>query len=110
MRPHRHAEGRPHRGARHHRNLLARFAGITVRLRWRRRVPAAWLPRVLRARGRPVHCLGLERYDELEPLLARLREAACEIDELELQQADLEEVFLPHHERRAGDCGGGGHR
>jgi ABC-2 type transport system ATP-binding protein len=74
------------------RNLLSRFAGITVRL-VAPAVPAAWLPRVLRREG-PVFFLGLERHAELESLLAALREEKIEIAELALQEADLEQVFL----------------
>ena len=74
------------------RNLLSRFAGITVRL-VAPSVPAAWLPRVLRREG-SVHFLGLERHAELESLLAALREENIEIAELALQEADLEQVFL----------------
>ena len=74
------------------RNLLSRFAGITVRL-VAPAVPAAWLPRVLRREG-SVHFLGLERHAELESLLAALREENIEIAELALQEADLEQVFL----------------
>jgi len=74
------------------RNLLSRFAGITVRL-VAPAVPAAWLPRVLRREG-SVHFLGLERHAELESLLAALREEKIEIAELALQEADLEQVFL----------------
>jgi ABC-2 type transport system ATP-binding protein len=73
-------------------NLLSRFAGLTVRLA-AARVPAAWQPRVLRVED-GVHFLGLERYEELEGLLAALRGEGVAIDELALQEADLEQVFL----------------
>jgi ABC-2 type transport system ATP-binding protein len=73
-------------------NLLSRFAGLTVRLA-AACVPAAWQPRVLRTED-GVHFLGLERYEELEGLLAALRGEGIAIDELALQEADLEQVFL----------------
>ena len=73
-------------------NLLSRFAGITVRL-VAARVPAAWRARVLREDG-SVHFVGLDRYADLEPLLASLRAEGIAIDELALQEADLEDVFL----------------
>jgi ABC-2 type transport system ATP-binding protein len=73
-------------------NLLSRFAGLTVRLA-AARVPTAWQPRVLRTED-GVHFLGLERYEELEGLLAALRGEGIAIDELALQEADLEQVFL----------------
>jgi len=73
-------------------NLLSRFAGITVRL-VATRVPAAWRARVLREDG-GVHFVRLDRYAELEALLAALRAEGVAIDELALQEADLEDVFL----------------
>jgi hypothetical protein len=53
----------------------------------------AWQPRVLRTEE-GVHLLGLERYEELEGLLAALGGEGIGIDELALQEADLEQVFL----------------
>jgi ABC-2 type transport system ATP-binding protein len=40
------------------------------------------------------HVLRLHDYWDIESVLARLREAGCRIDELELQQPDLEDVFV----------------
>jgi ABC-2 type transport system ATP-binding protein len=73
-------------------NLLSRFAGLTVRLA-AARVPAAWQARVLRQDG-DTFFLGLDRYADLEGLLATLRAEGIEIDELALQETDLEHVFL----------------
>jgi len=73
-------------------NLLSRFAGLTVRLA-AARVPAAWQARLLRTED-GVHYLGLDRYEDLEGLLAALRGEGIAIDELALQEADLEHVFL----------------
>jgi len=73
-------------------NLLSRFAGLTVRL-IADRVPASWQARVLRHDDR-MHILGLERYADLEFLLAALRTEGIAIDELALQEVDLEQVFL----------------
>ena len=88
-------------------NLLSRFAGLTVRL-VAARVPAAWQPRVLRQDG-GVFFIGLDRYADLESLLAALRVEGIAIDELALQETDLEQVFLQimARERRAGGHGGG---
>jgi ABC-2 type transport system ATP-binding protein len=74
------------------RNLLARVAGLTVRLA-ADRVPASWQARV---QGRDAHAflLGLDQYADLESLLAALREEGIRIDELALQETDLEQVFL----------------
>src|SRR5471030_1668254 len=38
--------------------------------------------------------LRVNEYSEVEQILARLREAGAEIDEMQLQQADLEDIFL----------------
>jgi ABC-2 type transport system ATP-binding protein len=73
-------------------NLLSRFAGLTVRL-VADRIPPAWQPRVLRTED-GVHYLGLDRYEDLEGLLAALRGEHVAIGELALQEADLEQVFL----------------
>jgi ABC-2 type transport system ATP-binding protein len=74
------------------KNLLARVAGLTVRLA-ADRVPAAWQSRV-QSRDAHVFVLGLDEYSDLESLLAALREEGIRIDELALQETDLEQVFL----------------
>ena len=73
-------------------NLLSRFAGLTARLA-ATGVPADWSARVLRSEG-GVHFIGLDRYAELEALLAALRHEGIAIADLALQEADLEQVFL----------------
>jgi len=73
-------------------NLLSRFPGITCRV-VAARLPAAWGARVGRREG-GVHYVGLTSYAELESLLAAFREDAIAIDELALEEADLEDVFL----------------
>ena len=73
-------------------NLLSRFAGLTVRL-VAARIPVAWQPRVLR-QDSGIFFIGLDRYGDLEALLAALRTEDIAIDELALQEADLEHVFL----------------
>jgi ABC-2 type transport system ATP-binding protein len=73
-------------------NLLAQFAGLTVRLA-APRVPVAWQPRIVRQDAGLFH-LGLENYAELEHLLAALREEGIAIGELALAETDLEQVFL----------------
>ena len=75
-------------------NLLSRFAGVTCRARRRRALPAA-LAVARGARTRATCChLALERYAELESLLAALRVEGIAIDELALEETDLEQVFL----------------
>jgi ABC-2 type transport system ATP-binding protein len=76
--------------------LLGRFGGGTVTLRLSR----APLPEGLRAllAGEPLPdgriALRLDDWQALEPVLARLREAGCHLDEMELAHTDLEDVFL----------------
>ena len=77
-------------------DLLGRFGGGTVTLRLSR----APLPEGLRPlqAGEPLPdgriALRLEDWQGLEPVLARLREAGCHVDEMELAHTDLEDVFL----------------
>jgi ABC-2 type transport system ATP-binding protein len=73
-------------------NLLAQFAGLTVRLT-SSRVPTAWQARVIRQDGGIFH-LRLDNYAELESLLAALRQENIVIAELALAETDLEHVFL----------------
>ena len=73
-------------------NLLSSFAGLTVRLA-ASALPAEWEPRVVR-RTDGMYLLSLADYAELERLLAALREAGVTVQELALQEADLEQVFL----------------
>ncbi len=75
-------------------NLLARFSGHTLNLRLKN---GAALPDALRARA--TTSLGalvfrLTGFDEIEPLLAGIRQAGCVIDDLRLTQTDLEDVFV----------------
>src|SRR5256714_5596685 len=69
-------------------NLLSRFAGLTVRM-VAREVPDAWRPRILRHEGAAWY-IGLSSYDELERLLADLRNAAIRIEEVALAETDLD--------------------
>jgi ABC-2 type transport system ATP-binding protein len=74
------------------RNLLQRFAALTVRLSVAR-LPAGWEDRALRHEGR-THFIGLANYADLEQLLAALRADGIVIDDLVLTATDLEDVFL----------------
>jgi len=73
-------------------NLLAQFAGLTVRL-VAARVPVAWQPRILRQDSGVFH-IRLDAYAELETLLGALRQEDIAIAELGLAETDLEQVFL----------------
>ena len=76
------------------RNLLATFSGLTLRLGLdQARLPEAFVPRVVSRDGARV-TLRLGGYAELETVLAQLRQAGVAIKEFELEQPDLEEVFV----------------
>jgi ABC-2 type transport system ATP-binding protein len=77
-------------------NLLRRFAGGTLSLRVSGApVPAALAPSLV---GEPDPDgrlrLRVEDFDEVEPLLAALRESGAHIEEMELSHTDLEDVFV----------------
>lgn len=76
-------------------NLLAKNAGQTVTLRL---AAGQQLPATLAAQavvGEDGVCkLRLAAVDELEGLLASLRQSGCRIEDLRLEQVDLEEVFV----------------
>jgi ABC-2 type transport system ATP-binding protein len=80
-------------------NLLSSFSGLTVRLT-ADALPEAWADRVQRREAR-TYVLTLADYAELEHLLSALRERGTSIDELSLQEADLEQVFLRIMKRAA---------
>ena len=72
--------------------LLSRYPGLTVRLA-ARELPLAWRDRLLRRTG-DVWPLAIDRPADLESLLAALRVEGIAVDELTLDEADLEQVFL----------------
>jgi ABC-2 type transport system ATP-binding protein len=74
--------------------LINRRESLYLRLR----LSGAPLPAALAEHAREsqdaVHTLRLRSYAELEGVLAQLREAGAQIEELELLQPDLEDVFV----------------
>ena len=72
--------------------LLSRYSGLTVRL-VARGLPESWGGRLLRRTGDVWH-LAIDRPADLESLLAAMRVAGIAIDELSIDEADLEQVFL----------------
>ena len=77
-------------------NLLKRFTGLQVMLRINAPLPEAMYPRLLDGKGVADERLRLRvaSYDEAAQILADLRAADIGIDEVEIQRADLEDVFL----------------
>jgi len=76
------------------RNLLARFSGHTLNLRLQ---PGAVLPASLIARATAVNggwSVRIAGFEEIEPVLAGLREGGCALEDFQLAQTDLEDVFV----------------
>ncbi len=75
-------------------NLVNRRDSLYLKLR----LAGAPLPAALAARARASsdaeHVLRLHSYGEIEGVLAQIRGAGAQIEELELQQPDLEDVFV----------------
>jgi len=76
------------------RNLLASFSGLYLKLALEREaLPEALAARLVGREGARV-TLRLDSYAEIEAVLAGLREAGVGVTEFELEQPDLEEVFM----------------
>ncbi len=73
-------------------NLLRRFSAHSLRIRTNDAMPAE-LAREAADNG-GWWSLPFDGFDEVEPLLARIRAAGCGIDNLEIGKPDLEEVFV----------------
>lgn len=77
--------------------LIKRISGSQLRLHLQSHLPSSLAHLMVAADSDPEqkqYALRVMHASELEPILATLRQAACGIDELQLQQADLEDVFL----------------
>ena len=76
------------------RNLLASVSGLYLKLALESEaLPEALAARLVGRDGADV-TLRLDSYAEIEPVLAGLREAGVGVNEFELEQPDLEEVFM----------------
>ena len=73
-------------------NLLRRFSVHSLRLRTDGLLPAELAVGATASGG--WWSLPFDGFDEVEPLLARIRAAGCRIDDLEIGKPDLEEVFV----------------
>jgi len=74
-------------------NLLKRVHHLFLRLRLDGALPAQLLP-LEHGGAAGGHLLKLKSYDEVEPALACIRNAGRQIEEMELAQPDLEDVFV----------------
>ena len=74
-------------------NLVKRLHNLRLRVRISGTLPQS-LEALSHGQHEGAHVLWLHDYYELEPTLAILREAGCKLLELELEQPDLEDVFL----------------
>lgn len=77
--------------------LLSRFAGLQLKLA----LSSGTLPHELEPLRMPATNPGergvrlrLSGYEAVEPILAACRQAGCEIDDMEINKADLEDVFV----------------
>jgi ABC-2 type transport system ATP-binding protein len=76
------------------RNLLTRYAGVRVRIRvLPDSLPPALTALQIASEG-DSHILQLPDFEALERMLTLLREAGIAVQDLEVMQADLEEVFV----------------
>ena len=75
------------------KNLLSSIAGCRVRMKLVGALPASLLPQVVEQTGES-YLLSLSSYQALETVLAELRLAGVTVQEMELQQPDLEDVFI----------------
>jgi ABC-2 type transport system ATP-binding protein len=87
-------------------NLLNRFSGCYVQLKLDPpRLPEALRPLLVQEQDNGYYRLALRSYDDVENALAALRAAGVKIQELEVMQPDLEEVFVKIMGKTAKDEG-----
>jgi ABC-2 type transport system ATP-binding protein len=76
-------------------NLLKRVHHLFLQLRLAGNAPLpASLASLEQSETEAGHVLRLHDYSDIEPVLARIREAGARIEEMELVQPDLEDVFV----------------
>jgi len=74
--------------------LLQRVAGSQLKLRLSGSALPPSLQTILIPSDSTYTVFRINQPNEIEPILSSLRQAGCVIDELQLQQADLEDVFI----------------
>lgn len=77
--------------------LLGRFGSVRLELRWTgAALPVALQAQVQSCATEQPGCvtLNVPSCSEIEPVLAQLRIAGCQVEDLKISRADLEEVFL----------------
>lgn len=85
-------------------NLLSQFAGLQLVLSFSRGTLPASLESLRQAgnHGERSVRLRLSGYGEVEQILSTCRQAGCEIDDMEIAKADLEDVFVQIMRREGG--------
>ena len=85
-------------------NLLSQFAGLQLVLSFSRGTLPASLESLRQAgnHGERSVRLRLSGYGEVEQILSTCRQAGCEIDDMEVAKADLEDVFVQIMRREGG--------
>ena len=73
-------------------NLLRQISAHTLRVKIDGELPAALEAGVREGGG--WHALPFKHFDDVEPLLAKLRGAGCVLREIEIGKPDLEDVFI----------------
>lgn len=77
--------------------LLKRFAGLSLRLTYQGTLPASVLAKQIEQATTPTNnCIRLRMtsYNELEPILSACREAQVQLEDVQVERADLEDVFV----------------
>jgi ABC-2 type transport system ATP-binding protein len=78
--------------------LIKRISGSQLMLRLSRgALPESLTPMLTRREELPSgtrYTLRVNHYNEVEPILAGLRQSGAVIEDMQLQQADLEDVFI----------------
>lgn len=86
--------------------LIKRISGSQLKVQLSSALPADLQPLLIAAETNAEqrqYALRVNHYDEVEPILASLRNASCVLEDLQLQQADLEDVFLQIMGKESGE-------